>query len=53
MNWILRIILAVLVGLLATGLLDWAGALNHGLNVLIGVILALLFYFGYPDNPRV
>lgn len=51
MNFLLRLLLAVLVGVLITGLLDFFGVLNHGLDVLIGFIVALVFYFGYPNGP--
>jgi hypothetical protein len=46
---ILRILLAVIVGILATALLDYFGVLNHALNVLIGIVVGLLVYFnGFP-----
>lgn len=47
MSFIVRILLAILLGVLATSLLDWLGVLTHTINVLIGVIVALAFYFGY------
>lgn len=52
MSTILRIVLAIVIGVLVTGLLDYFGVLTHALNVLLGFVAALLFYFGYPDAPR-
>lgn len=47
MNGLLRILLAIVIGVLVTGLLEYFGVLNHGLDALLGVVAALLFYFGY------
>lgn len=50
MNTILRIVLAVVVGVIVTSLLEYFGVLNRGLDVLLGFAAALLFYFGAPDK---
>lgn len=47
MSLVIRIVVAVLVGLIVTGLLDYFNVLNHGLNVLIGLLLALLTFWQY------
>ncbi len=47
MNFVLRVLLAILLGVLATGLLDWAGWLTHFLNVLIGIIVAIVTFFSW------
>jgi uncharacterized membrane protein YeaQ/YmgE (transglycosylase-associated protein family) len=53
MNFIIRIILAIVVGVLVTSLLDYFGVFNTHINALLGVVAALVFYFGYHEiNPR-
>lgn len=46
MNIILRIVFAMVLGFLATGLLDYFGLINHALNVLIGLAISLYVFFG-------
>lgn len=50
MNFIVRVILAIVLGVLTTALLDFFGVLNAHINALIGVVVALVFYFGYPNE---
>lgn len=51
MNLILRIVLAIVIGCVVTALLEYFGVLNHGLDVLLGVVAALVVYF-YPLDGR-
>lgn len=48
MNWVLRVLLAVICGVLATAVLNWTGVLNTTINALIGVLVALVVYFNSP-----
>lgn len=48
MNLILRILLAVILGVIATALLDHYGVLTTQINFLIGIAVALIIYFGDP-----
>lgn len=50
MNLVVRIVLAVLVGLVVSGLLNYFGVLNPSLNGLLGVIAAIVVFFGYGDR---
>lgn len=43
---LVRAIIAVIIGIIATSLLEWAGVLNHTLNVLIGIAVALIVFYG-------
>lgn len=45
MHWLLKVLLAVLVGVLVTALLEYWGVLNHTLDVLLGIIVAIVVYF--------
>ena len=47
MNAIVKAVIAILLGLIVAGVLDYLGVFSHRLNVLIGIAAALLFYFGY------
>jgi len=47
MNIILKALIAIILGVLTTGLLNYFGVLNDSLNTLIGFLVALLFFFGY------
>lgn len=47
MNFVLRLLLAILLGVIATGLLDWAMLLTHNLNVLIGIVVAIVTFFSW------
>lgn len=46
MNLILRIVFAIIAGVLTTGLLNYFGVLNANLNSLIGFLVALAVFFG-------
>lgn len=48
MSIILKVVLAVVVGLVVTGLLDYFGVLNHSLNVLLGFVAAIVVYLQAP-----
>lgn len=48
MNWILKVVLAVVVGVLVTSILDWLGVLNTTINALLGLLAALIVYFNSP-----
>lgn len=50
MNLVLRVVLAVVVGLLVTGVLNYFGVLNSQLNALIGFLAALVTFFGWDGN---
>lgn len=52
MNWLLRLVVAILIGAIVTGLLDWAGWLSHGLNVLIGIVVAIVVYLSWDGVNR-
>lgn len=52
MNLIGRIILAVVLGALATAVLDFIPVLTPHINALIGVAVALVVFFGYPELKR-
>lgn len=45
MNWMLKILLAIIIGVIVTSLLEYWGVLNHTLDVLIGVVCAIGIYF--------
>lgn len=47
MNLIIRIIVAVIVGVIITGLLNYFGVLTTQLNTLIGVLAAILVFWQY------
>ena len=47
MNWLLRVFLAIVVGVLVTALLEWLTHVPHNIDVLLGVVAALITYFGY------
>jgi hypothetical protein len=53
MNVILRILLAILAFALVVGLLDYFNLLNHSLNVLIGLIVAILAFLSWDGAYRV
>lgn len=56
MTLVLRIVLAVVVGLLVTGLLDYFGILTHSLNALLGFVAAVVTFLtwdGALPNRRV
>lgn len=45
---IVRIIFAIIVGVLVTALLEWlATSVPHGIDVLAGVVAAFIVYFGW------
>lgn len=48
MSWIVKVLLAVVVGLVVAGVLNYFGVLNHSLNALLGVLAAILTYFQAP-----
>lgn len=50
MHWLLRIVLAIVAGALATGVLDYFNLLNHALNVLIGLVVAIVVYLNLDGN---
>jgi hypothetical protein len=43
---LVRIVIAVLIALVVVGVLDYLAVLNHNLNVLIGILAGLVYYFG-------
>ena len=47
MSILVKAVIAVVLGVLTAGLLNYFGVLNHSLNSLIGFLVALLFFFGY------
>lgn len=47
MNWLLRVLLAIVVGVLVCAILDWLGVLTTTINALLGVVAALVTYFGW------
>lgn len=47
MNLLIRIVVAILVGLIVTGLLNYLGVLTATLNGLIGFLAALITFFSY------
>lgn len=47
MNWLLRILLAVVVGVLVTAVLEWLTPVPHSIDVLLGIVAALVVYFSY------
>lgn len=51
MNIIIKVVIAVVIGALVMGILDYFGLLNHSINALLGFLAGLLFFFGY-DTPR-
>lgn len=50
MSLIIRIIVAILVGLIVTGLLDYFGLLTPHLNALIGILVALVTFWQYDGS---
>lgn len=50
MGWLIRIIFAIVIGLIVYGLLQWlASAVPHGLDVLFGIVAAIVAYWQAPD----
>ncbi len=47
MNLLVKAVIAIILGVLTAGLLNYFGVLNENLNSLIGFLVALLFFFGY------
>ncbi len=45
MNTLLKVLLAVVAGVLVTALLEYFGVFNHSIDVLLGVVAALVVYF--------
>lgn len=45
---ILRIVFAIVLGVLATALMEWLTNAPHSVDVLIGVVVAILAYWQYP-----
>lgn len=50
MNFILKVILSVLVGVLLTALLDHYAVLTPQINFILGFVAALLVYFNAPER---
>lgn len=50
MNLVLRVILAIVVGLLVAGVLDYFNVLTPHLNALLGFLAALVTFFGWDGN---
>lgn len=53
---LIRIIFAIIVGVLVTALLEWlATSVPHNIDVLLGIVAAFVAYFGWPNiyHPRV
>lgn len=50
MNLILRIVVAIVVGLIVTGVLDYFGILTHSLNALLGFLAGLVTFFSWNGN---
>lgn len=54
MSLILRIVLAILAGVITTGLLNYFGVLTAQLNSLIGIVVAIVVFFSWngviPNN---
>lgn len=47
MSLVIRIVVAILVGLIVTGLLNYFNVLNEHLNALIGLLAAIVTFFSY------
>lgn len=47
MNLVVRIVVAVLAGLITSGLLNYFNVLNAHLNGLIGFLVAIVVFFNY------
>lgn len=47
MNLVIRIVVAILCGVIVTGLLDYFGLLTPHLNTLIGILVAILVFWQY------
>lgn len=47
---LIRIIFAIVVGILVTALLEWLTTLPHGIEILLGIVAAFIVYFGWPDR---
>jgi fructose-specific phosphotransferase system IIC component len=47
MKFIARIVLAILAGAIATGLLDWLHLFTHTLNLLIGVVVGIVTFYSW------
>ena len=45
---LLRIVFAIVIGALAYGLMQWLTTAPHGVDVLVGIAVTLIVYFGYP-----
>jgi multidrug transporter EmrE-like cation transporter len=44
-----KLVLAIVLGVIATSLMEWLTSAPHSLDVLIGIVVALVFFFGYHD----
>ncbi len=47
MALVIRVVVAILVGLIVTGLLNYFGVLDARLNSLLGFLAAIVTFFGY------
>lgn len=47
MSLIIRVVVAVLVGIIVTGLLNYFQVLTPHLNSLLGFLAAVVMFFGY------
>jgi hypothetical protein len=50
MNPILRIVFAIVVGVLVTSVLEWLTPVPHGIDVLLGVVAAFLAWYYSPNH---
>jgi fructose-specific phosphotransferase system IIC component len=49
---LVKVLISVLLGVLVCSLMEWLTTAPHGLDVLLGTIVGLLYYFGYPELRR-
>lgn len=47
---LLRILFAVVLGVLGYGLMQWLTSAPHGVDVAVGVVVAILAYWQYPGG---
>lgn len=46
---LLRILLAIVIGAIACGLMEWLTSAPQGLDVLIGIAAGIVAYVSYPN----
>jgi len=49
MNTLVKAVVAIVIGMIVTGVLEYFNLLNQNLDILIGIVVALVYFFSYGD----